>query len=275
MEEALMALFRSLPPALAGLVLCVTLAGQSLVIQPAQAERVTETRTLPLSAGAVLKVSNTNGFIHVEGWDREEVQFTGEFKPSSRNEQVKVVIEAQTGALEIRGEGPKPTAGDAYRSPVCRMTLRVPRRISPTLDVVNGEITLKDTLGPAVLSSVNGAIHAENLADAVKASTVNGAIYLDQVKGGLTLRTVNGAIHATGLDGQGKGIKAETVNGGIRLQMEGVKGHLKASAQNGGITFSARGAEQVERKQQRLSAVLPGSDQAIELATVNGAIHLD
>jgi hypothetical protein len=44
---------------------------------------------------------------------------------------------------------------------------------------------------------------------------------------------------------------------------------------NGGITFNAKGAEQVDVKKHLVTAVFPGADQAIDLGTVNGAITLD
>ena len=271
-----MAIPRPLAAALAAAVLCATLAAQSQVIQPAKAEKTTETRTLPLAAGSTLKVKNVNGFIRVEAWDREEVQFTGEFKPSSKDEQVKVVVVTGTRSMEIRGEYPKTSGWQwHYRSPECNMTLKVPRRVSPKLDTVNGEVVLSGTQGEAVVSTVNGGVHASGLEDSLKAETVNGAITLDQVRGSLSLETVNGAIKGSGLDGQGRGIKAETVNGSIHLQVAGLKGRLKASTVNGGISFNAKGAEQVEVKKHRVTAVFPGSDQGIDLETVNGAIALD
>jgi hypothetical protein len=95
-----MSLARSFAATCAAAILCASLAAQSQVIQPAKAEPTTETRTLPLAAGSSLKVKNVNGFIRVEAWDREEVQFTGEFKPSSKDEQVKVVFEVGKGSLE-------------------------------------------------------------------------------------------------------------------------------------------------------------------------------
>jgi DUF4097 and DUF4098 domain-containing protein YvlB len=245
------------------------------VIQPAKAEKTTETRTLPLAAGSALKVKNVNGFIRVEAWDREEVQFTGEFKPSSQDEQVKVVIEAGKGSLEIRGEYPKHTGWGTYSGPQCQMTLKVPRRVASTLETVNGEVAISGTQGRATVSTVNGGIRASGLEDTLKADTVNGSITLDQVKGSLSLQTVNGGIKGSGLDGQGKGIKAETVNGAIHLQLGGLKGKLKATTVNGGISFNAKGAEQVEVKKHRVTAIFPGSDQGIEIDTVNGAITLD
>jgi hypothetical protein len=256
--------------------LCASLLAQSQVIQPTKAERTTETRTLALVSGSVLKVKNVNGFIRMEAWDREEVQFTGDFKPSSKDEQVKVVVEAGNHAMEIRAEYPKATGWHLnYRGPECNMTLKVPRRVLPELETVNGEVDLRGTRGEADISTVNGHVNASDLEDGLKAETVNGGIKLDHVKGRLSLETVNGAINASRLDGRGQGIKAQTVNGAIHLQMAGLKGRLKAENVNGAISFNAKGAEQVEVKKHRVTATFPGSNQGIELETVNGAITLD
>jgi hypothetical protein len=271
-----MSIHRSLTRPFAALVLALApLGAQTVVIQPAKAEKTTETRTVPLAAGSTLKVRNLNGHIRVEAWDRSEVQFTGEFKPSSEGEQVKVVLEPVPGGLEIRGEYPKHDGWGSYRGPQCGMTLKVPREVRPTLDTVNGEISLAGIHGGAVLTTVNGAVRASDLNAALKAKTVNGAVTVDRVAGTLDLGTVNGAIKGSGLDGKGGGIKAETVNGGIHLQLAGLRGRLRASTMNGDISFNAKGAEQVEIKKHRVSAVFPGSDQAIEVSTVNGGITLD
>lgn len=270
-----MAFARPLAAVLAATAFCAVLAAQSQVIQPARPEKATEVRTLPLAAGSTLLVKNVNGFIKVEAWDREEVQFTGEFKPSSKDEQVKVVVSSGSGTMEIRGEYPKHVGWGSYRGPECQMTLKVPRRLSPSLETVNGEISVSGIQGATTLQSVNGGLSAAGVSDGLKASTVNGAITLDGVRGGLSLETVNGGIKGSGLDGQGRAIKAETVNGGIRLQLAGLKGRLKATSVNGGIAFSAKGAEQVEVKKNRVTAVFPGSDQDIRIATVNGGITLE
>jgi DUF4097 and DUF4098 domain-containing protein YvlB len=155
------------------------------------------------------------------------------------------------------------------------MTLKVPHRLVPTLETVNGDVAISGIQGRAVISTVNGGIRATDLEDGLKAETVNGGITLDHAKGSLSLQTVNGAIKGSGLDGQGRGIKVGTVNGSIHLQAGGLKGRLQASTVNGGISFNAKGAEQVEVKKHRVTAVFPGSDQAIELDTVNGSISMD
>lgn len=263
--------------ALVALVLVAPLAAQTLVVQPAKAERTTETRTVRLASGSTLKVENTNGFIRVEGWDKEEVQFTGEFKPSSKDEQVKVVLESGDRQLKIRGEYPKRTGWNFgfYKGPECQMTLKVPYKVLPSLESVNGDVTLTGTSGAACVETVNGAIVVRNQQEGLKAETVNGAINLEQVKGALNLETVNGSIKGAALDGQGKGVRAETVNGSIQFQIGGLKGHLKAETVNGGITFKAKGAEQVEIKKHKVTATFPGGDQTLALETVNGSIVIE
>ena len=264
--------------ALAALIFIAPLGAQTLVVQPAKAEKTTETRSVPLVSGSTLKVENVNGFIRVEAWDREEVQFTGEFKPSSKDEQVKVVFKSSDKKLEIIGEYPKHHGWGGmfgYRGPECQMTLKVPRKVMPHLESVNGEVTLTGTTGAASVETVNGAIKVKDLEECLKAETVNGSITLDQVKGGLKLETVNGAIKGWGLDGKDRGIVAETVNGSITLQIAGIKGRLKAETVNGSVSFKAKGADQVEVKKHRMTATFPGGNQVISLETVNGGISIE
>ena len=253
-------------------------AGDIQVIQPAKAETVVETRTLPLAAGSKLKVKNVNGWIRVEAWDRNEVEFRGEFRPSSKDEQVKVVLDSAAGSLEIRAEQPKrpefPHLG-AYKGPECRMDLKVPRKVLARLESVNGEVSLDGTVGEATCTTVNGAVRARNLEEGLKAETVNGSITLEQVRGALNLNTVNGSISGKGLDGKAKGIAAATVNGSVKLQMAGIKGRLSATTVNGHLSFNAKGAEQVEVSKRKVEATFPGGDQVISLNTVNGSITVE
>jgi DUF4097 and DUF4098 domain-containing protein YvlB len=57
--------------------------------------------------------------------------------------------------------------------------------------------------------------------------------------------------------------------------MGGLKGRLRANTVNGGISFNAKGAEQVEVKKHKVTALFPGSEQGIEISTVNGGIALE
>jgi DUF4097 and DUF4098 domain-containing protein YvlB len=180
---------------LAALVLAIPLAAQSLVIQPAPGVKTTETRTMPLAAGAPLRVKNVNGFVHVTGWDRNEVSFTGAFKPGSRQEQVKVVLEPKDGGLEVRGEYPK----HASNGPSVDMELKVPRSALPSLETVNGGITLS----------------AQGLQGHLEASTLNGELRM-KGEGAKDVRVSKRHFEATFGNG-GQALRLKTLNGDITL----------------------------------------------------------
>ena len=263
--------------ALPALVLCLSAAAaEPVVIQPAPGQAATETRSVPLASGSTFRVENVNGRVNVQAWDKEELSFTGAFKPSSKGEQVKVVLKPTAKGLEVRCEYPKhEDDGSSYRGPKLDLDLKVPRSLLADLSSVNGDVTLAGTRGQASLTTVNGRVTAQDLPAGLKAESVNGGISVDRVAGALDLNTVNGDIEAKDLDGQGGGIKAQTVNGAVHFVLGAAKGHVSASSMNGGVSLHAAGAQEVEVKRHSASALLPGSGQAIEAETLNGGITIE
>lgn len=262
-------------PVLLAALSALASAAEPLVIHPAQAEKMVETRSLPLASGSQLKVSNVNGDLLVQGWDKEEVSFTGEFKPSSKGEQVKVTLNPVAKGLEIRCEYPKHQGGGSYRGAEVRLDLKVPRRILAKLEVVNGDIRLADLQGFASLRSVNGGIQAKNLQEGVEVESVNGNLSLEGIKGRLEAQTVNGSIQAKGLESLSGGLQIKTVNGRVSLTLSGLQGQLSATSMNGQITFKTQGATEVEVKRSSVSAKLGGGGPEFRVKSLNGGITLE
>jgi len=256
------------------MVLAATVLGaQTFVLQPTQAATVTESHSVALANGSNLTIKNTNGRIKVDTWDRPEVAFTGQFKPSSKDEQVKVVFESSAKGLEIRGEYPKHQSGwDGYRGAVCEMELKVPRNVLARIDTVNGRITLTGLEAKADCQTVNGAIEAQDLNHGLTAETVNGGISLDNVRGAIKASTTNGGISGKGLDGMGQGIELSTVNGGLNVTMAKLEGSFRATTVNGRVSVNTKGADQVTTTKQQVEATFPGSKQTIRMSTVNGSL---
>lgn len=246
---------RGLASLVASVLIGSPLAAQSQVIQPAQAEKTVESRTFQVAPGTRLKVRNVNGGLKITAWDKNEVAFMGTFRPSSRDEQVKVVVEQDGKSLSLKAEQPK-EGWFKTRSASCEMELRVPYHMSLALHTVNGGIEAEEVEGDHTLETVNGALKVKGL------------------KGALEMETVNGGLKGEGLGGITRGLKASTVNGGIVLALGPIQGQLKASTVNGGITFNAKGAEGVEIKRNRVTATFPGSTQELRISTVNGGITL-
>ncbi len=237
------------------LALAAPLAAQSQTIQPATSEAAVETRTFALAPGGTVKVKNVNGTVKVLAWEKDEVAFTGTFKPSSRDGHARVRVDASGTSLTFKVEQPKEGWFKTASASV-GLELRVPRRVSARISTVNGSVQVEGVEGSHQLETVNGAIHARDL------------------KGGLEMETVNGAIHGDALAGITGGLTAETVNGSVTLELGPIRGQLSARTVNGGIHFNAKGAEQVDISKRKVRATFPGSTQALSISTVNGSVTL-
>ncbi|HJU83245.1 MAG TPA: hypothetical protein VJ600_03465 [Holophagaceae bacterium] len=253
----------------------LSLAAQTVTLQPEQAAKTSLTHSVTLQDGSRLTLRNTTGRIKVVAWDRPEVVFTGVFKPSSEGEQAKVVFEPGEKNLEILGEFPKHAAKeDGYRSASCEMELKVPRGVLASIDNVNGRISLTGLDGSVDCRTVNGAIEAEDLNQGLTAMTTNGALALTRVRGAIHASTTNGAVSAKGLDGMGQGIELSTVNGAMNVTLAKREGTLLASTENGELSVDTEGATEVKATKHRVEATFPGRSQTIHVSTVNGGLVL-
>lgn len=250
-------------------------AAAPIVIQPTKTETVTETRSLPLASGSQLRVGNVNGAIRVQSWDKEELSFTGTFKPSSKGEQVKVTLDPSGKGVVIKTEYPKHSGSEPYRGAEVHMELKVPRRLTVKLENVNGDLSLAELSGPATLRTVNGSIRAQNLTEGLDAESVNGGMDLEGIRCHLNVRTVNGSIKAKGLSDLTGGLEVKTVNGQVSLPLSGLQGLLAAHSMNGGITFRTQGASEVEVKRTQVRAKLGAGGPAIKVESLNGGITLE
>lgn len=159
------------------------------------------TARYPLPAGGQVAVTNVQGSIEVEGWDRDEVELTvlktaeGE---GARLAAVEIAVELGEDSLAVRtlypSQSDQPVRVD-YR-------LRVPRQLRlATLHTVNGDIRVRNLEGGIEARTLNGDIEQTGIAGSVVARTVNGDV-------SLALRTLPGP------DGT---VELETINGDLNL----------------------------------------------------------
>jgi hypothetical protein len=232
------------------------LMAQKATIQPSTAAPATETRTFSLQSGGRLKVSNVNGDIKVTAWDKNEVALTAIFRPSSRDEHVKIEVDSTSDSLELISKYPKNKYFGwfgALRQASCNLELKVPRSINGNFETVNGGVSLSSVAGKNRAETVNGGITFENLSGRVHAETVNGSI--------------KGSIQ--NLDGD---TEMETVNGSISISVSNPSGALKASTVNGSIKIQTSGVSYFEREKKSVHARLGDGNGMMKLSTVNGGI---
>ena len=224
-------------------------------------ERVCELRrvTLPLVNGRV-QVSGTNGGIEVEGEDRSDIALEARVitQASSREEAEAVgrKIKIVTGET-IEAQGPTMSSW-IHGGWSVNYKLHVPRHLAARLHTMNGGIGVRN---------VNGQIDAE---------TTNGGLTLDNLAGDVHAQTVNGGMEITlaGDRWQGSGFSASSTNGGILVKApDNYSAHLIADTVNGGISVDLPTTGQ-HATRNHLDTTLGQGGATIHFETVNGGLTI-
>lgn len=183
-------------------------------------------QTYPLSANGRVNVSNVNGSVTVEGWDRNEVklEYVKTADTKERLAEVEVRIEASNDSFSVESDYGNRKNGDRWRDMgkiVVDYRLMVPRgAVLDEAETVNGSVTVSGFTNSIKVSAVNGQVSATNIRGTAKVSTVNGDVNadLERVESGskIALETVNGRVNLTIPSDTSAIIKAESLNGDIR-----------------------------------------------------------
>jgi hypothetical protein len=241
-------------------------------------------KTLEVKKGMELSVSNRNGKIEIEKWDKNQVEILAVIGTNKSEEDLdkididisvdkNIVIETRFPADKSEKEKEK-SSDEEDVSPwdilkkivtpdfsgswgAVDYEIKVPGYLIITeATSTNGSIKLKGTRGPSGLRTTNGEIEVENVEGNIEARTANGGVKIENAKGFVTATTTNGKIIV-----KSEGIKElRTTNGNIEADIKKAKEEdTDISTTNGSITIG-----------------LPGSlNSVLELSTTNGRIDLD
>lgn len=198
---------------------------ESNIIQVAKLDETERFEQIyPLKASGKVSVSNVNGSITVEAWDRPEVKLEAVKIADSREHlaEFSVKINSQPDYLEVETEYEKQNNrqyGRNYKTEV-QYRLTVPRSaVLDEIETVNGEISISNMTNITKASAVNGKVVAVNLQGTAQLSTVNGTVEADfdrlQTASKISLNTVNGTVNLTIPSDANATLKADTVNGNI------------------------------------------------------------
>ncbi len=239
-------------------------------------------KTLEVKQGMELSVSNRNGKIEIEKWDKDQVEIfavIGTNKSMEELDKINVDISVDENIViktkfpEDKSKETKEKSSEEDSSPwdlikkaissgfsesgAVNYEIRVPDYlIVAEVTSTNGRINLKGTRGSSGLSTTNGEIEVENVEGNIEARTTNGRVEVENAKGFVTVTTTNGKIRV-----KSEGIKElRTTNGNIEAEIKKLKGEdIDIRTTNGSITIG-----------------IPGSlNSVLELSTTNGGIDLD
>lgn len=232
-------------------------------------------QTYPLSANGRVNVSNVNGSITVEAWDRNEVRLayvkTADTKERLADVDIKIDARPDYFSVEADYEWSKDKDHGRFGNKLTvEFKIMAPRgAVLNEIETVNGSVAVSNFVNTTNVSTVNGSVTATNIRGAGKFSTVNGEVVVDfdRLEAGskISLDTVNGTarlllpsdvnatVKADSLNGsitndfglpvrKGKYIGSDLYgrlgNGGVDIKLDSVNGGLTISRKNDGKTPS-------------------------------------
>ena len=179
-------------------------------------------------AGSV-EVSNVAGTVRVIGWDRNEVEVTGElgvgaekleFAVADKVTRIKVIRPSKTSNVEDTD-----------------LVVRVPAASRLSVNTVSADIEVQGLLGAQRLQSVSADIRTAAAGEDVECKSVSGDIAVNGSfkKGLLTITTVSGDATALRVAGE---VNANTVSGDITLGL-GETNRSRVRSTSGDLTLAA------------------------------------
>jgi Putative adhesin len=206
----------------------------------------------PLSAGGSFVLENVNGSVHVDGWDRDEVEVSAVKTGTSEArdvQQVKIEVDnSKPGQIAVHTRYPKGEGAEV----AVEYHVHVPYRVLlGSIGTVNGSVIVRGVEGGGELRSVNGDIEVSNSSGRFSEKTTNGDIRLElrqlMAGGPMSLETVNGSV----LLGLPAGARADltvlSMNGDVYSELPVLRGPrafaphaFKARLGTGGGEISVR-----------------------------------
>lgn len=199
----------------------------AVVVQGDETEKFEQ--SYPLSANGRVRVSNVNGPITVEAWERNEVRLEAIKIADSKETlaEVEIRVDSRADSLSVeadyenwrRGTGDKGWKNN--RRLEVQFRLSVPRTAAlDEIETVNGSVKVSNFVNLTKVSAVNGNVNASNLRGTANLSTVNGEVAadFDRLEAGtkVSLSTVNGKVNLVLPSDVNATLKADSLNGEIR-----------------------------------------------------------
>ena len=224
-------------------------------------------QSYPLNANGRVSVSNINGSITIEAWDRSEIRLEAVKTADSRETlaEVELNIDARPDSFSVETDyssWKNNNNNQQWRGKKLRVDFKmmVPRGAKlDEIESVNGSIMLSNFTNYTKASAVNGQVRAMNLRGTAILSTVNGTTEVDfdavQPNSKISLSTVNGSVNLLVPSDLSATVKADTVNGNI----------------NNDFGLPVRKGEYVGRD---LYGKIGGGEAQIKLESVNGGLSI-
>jgi hypothetical protein len=277
------ALIHTSVPLLGGLLLVAAAAHAVTLKEPFN-------QTVPLRPGSEVRLTNVNGGVTVEAWDRNEVRIEAEKQvragssEAARKLMSRIRIDVVPGPSGLRIDTRMPKhedggfLGDLFNgggtSAGVTYKLHVPRHVGLDVEDSNGGIQVAGTLGNTHLETSNGGLTVREVSGDIILKSTNGAIGVTRSAGSLKAESTNGGIDAELMHLSGGDLRLETSNGGIAVRLpKDARFSVDAETSNGGVRsdFPVLGGKPGKSS---LKGEVNGGGAKLLIRTSNGGVHI-
>jgi hypothetical protein len=247
-------------------------------------------KTVPLRPGSEVRLTNDNGGVTFEAWDRPEVRIEAEKQVKAGTDaaarklmsQIRIEVANTPSGLRIATHLPKREEGgflaQLFNGGDVNMgvsyKVHVPRHVALDVEGSNGGITITGTLGNAHLKTSNGNLTVREVSGDLRLETSNGGIGVARSAGSLKAETTNGAIDAELMRLTGGELSLESTNGGVAVRLpRDARFSIDAATSNGGIKsdFPVQGGQPGKH---HLQGEVNGGGSKLYIRTSNGSVHI-
>ncbi len=181
-------------------------------------------QSYPFNKNGKIEVSNLNGSIKIESWDKAEIKVIATKTANTKERLADVEINIDATQDSFRTKTDYKNSRNRGWSKDDRLSVEfelfVPRTaVLSKIESVNGSVDVSNMTNYTEVSAVNGSVKATNLRGTAKLSTVNGTVYADfddlNDDSTISLGTVNGTVKLSIPSNANATVKANTMNGSI------------------------------------------------------------
>jgi len=225
-------------------------------------------RAVPLPSGGTFSISNVNGSIEIEGWNRDEVRISARkvtTGPAESLGQVGITLDVSPRSVSVATRYPEGSGVEVY----VEFRVRVPARVRlASVTTVNGSVIVHDVSGAGSLATVNGNVTLARGAGLFSARATNGNLFLD-------LLSIAGGLDSDRRLSRRASLSAQTVNGSVVLALPPETGaELEARTQNGDFSSELPLLAHTSAAGRVIRGRVGAGGPLLQLRTVNGAVRL-
>jgi len=181
-------------------------------------------KTFKVDSDSSFRLDNINGSLDIIGWNKDVIKVTAVITADNQRDRDRISIDIiqNSRGVNVETRYAKQIEGVEHHSGKIDYTVKVPFAAQlPSIELVNGSLTIENVTGEINAELVNGAIVATELGGDSEMSSVNGSINvkyktITSQLNRINLETVNGSVKLYLPDEISALINIETVHGSIK-----------------------------------------------------------